>query len=711
MEFQKMLRVLSTAFLAALLAGCWLEGEDKDDADEQPPPVNRASVSPSLGLVTNATVNFYQADAVTLIGSSDTGSSGEVSIDAGGYSGPIVVEVLGDDVDAMYFDESLGTTRPFPEGRAFHALAPSPSTLGVTPLTELAYQAAVRQGLFPISAAAVNELNEIVRASLAPSLASVLTVPALLGDPAVTRLEGNQSGAYALILAALAELGAGDASGAPALAAMNALVADLADGQIDGDNNGTPIGAPYNNFLSEMDANLNGMASTYNFAGDPTAHRPVSTTVDTRGVTNAGEAEASNNDRNAPPELLELAGNYSPEIVRKEGAFATAYGINQVLPVTITRERGVVTVNNQFVFDPNDTSYVFSNRLSARAPYLEVQVTDSSGNALRYRAYVEDNVIIAHEFRRGGNQSGAVEASETPLPQEYSTFFDSALALPQPLELTLVRDDGSYNSGYESSGLCAPASLQSNDGAAASDANQSVPFQVTVQMQGDPTWTYDFYRSTSRLIQSEGNRSLGFEEGVRLTLRADGEVDLEAVFQGQVRDRLTTDDAVISAAGCEQEQSDPPEENNPDPSGNSESEAVPGDSQAAAINVTEGGRNYRRGDGFLPEQDGFPFNNDNQHAVLFSGDGVRRFQLSGLPMAEGSYECGLRPASGSQAVTMNLEVVYDSQNSNSQCSIVLEDVDDQIIEGQYAATLYNRSGNDRVSIRGDFRYEIESDDD
>lgn len=701
-----------TAFcLTSLLAGCWLEGEDDDGSGDEAPPSNSASSSPSLGLVTNATVNFYRSDGITLLGSADTGSSGEVTIDAGGYSGPVVVEVLGDDVDAMYFDESLGTTRPFPEGQAFHALAPSPSTLGVTPLTELAYQAAVRQGLFPISAAAVNELNEIVRASLAPSLASILTVPALLGDPAVTRLEGNQSGAYALILAALAELGAGHASGAPALAAMNALVADLADGQIDGDNNGTPIGAPYNNFLSEMEANLNSMASTYSFAGDPAAHRPVSTTVDTSGVTNPDDTEAPSNDRSAPPELLALAGSYSPEIVRKEEAFATAYGIEQVLPVTIEQDRGVVTVNNQFVFDPNDTSYVFSNRLSGRAPYLEVQVTDSSGDTLRYRAYVENSVIVAHEFSRGGNQSGLVEASEAPLPQEYTAFFESALALPQPLELTLVQDDGSYNSGFESGGLCSPANLQSNDGAAASDANRSVPFQVTVQMQGDPTWTYDFYRSTSRLIQADDNRSLGFEEGVRLTLRADGEVDLEAVFQGQVRDRLTTDDSEISAVGCDQGQADPPAEDEPEQNANAEPEQVPRDAQAAAVNVSDGGRKYRSGDSFLPEQEGFAFNNEDQHAVLFSGDGIRRFQLSGLPMAEGSYECGLRPVSGSQTVTMNLDVVYDSRNSNSRCRIILEEFDDEIVEGRYVATLYNRNSTDRVSIRGDFRYEIESDDD
>ncbi|MES1944625.1 Metal-dependent hydrolases of the beta-lactamase superfamily I [Salinisphaera sp. PC39] len=281
---------LAAALIAALALAACNDSSSGDDSS------GSAGASPSLGLITNAAVNFYEADGTTLIGSAETGDDGSVDIQTGSYDGPVVVEVLGDDTDAMYYDEASATLVPFPDGSAIHAIVSGPGTVGVTPLTEIAYLAAQRQGLFPISAQAVDELNEIVRAALAPGLSSILSVPTLVGDPGVTSLGDDEAGNYALLLAALAELGSGQA--APALAVLDALAADLADGDIDGEDNGTDIGAPYADFLAEMQTALNDIAGDYSYPGTPDDQRPVSSVVDTSGVSNPDDGDGDGNSGN-----------------------------------------------------------------------------------------------------------------------------------------------------------------------------------------------------------------------------------------------------------------------------------------------------------------------------------------------------------------------------------------------------------------------------
>ncbi|MES1944624.1 Metal-dependent hydrolases of the beta-lactamase superfamily I [Salinisphaera sp. PC39] len=302
------LRLLTALIAALALAAC----NDSSSGDDSS---GSAGASPSLGLITNAAVNFYEADGTTLIGSAETGDDGSVDIQTGSYDGPVVVEVLGDDTDAMYYDEASATLVPFPDGSAIHAIVPGPGTVGVTPLTEIAWLAAQRQGLFPISAQAVDELNEIVRAALAPGLSSILSVPTLVGDPGVTSLGDDEAGNYALLLAALAELGSGQA--APALAVLEALAADLADGDIDGEDNGTDIGAPYADFLAEMQTALNDIAGDYSYPGTPDNQRPVSSVVDTSGVSNPGGGDGGGDGSDvlceSEPATLnpDLAGTYN----------------------------------------------------------------------------------------------------------------------------------------------------------------------------------------------------------------------------------------------------------------------------------------------------------------------------------------------------------------------------------------------------------------
>ncbi|MBO6754385.1 MAG: hypothetical protein JJ903_15060, partial [Spongiibacter sp.] len=104
------------------------------------------AVSPSLGLVSSALVNVYEADGLTLIGTGTTAADGSVVVDYGRYRGPVVIEVVGGS-DASYYDESAKATLAFPAGQSMRAMAIAPNTaLAVTPLTHLAYEIALARG-------------------------------------------------------------------------------------------------------------------------------------------------------------------------------------------------------------------------------------------------------------------------------------------------------------------------------------------------------------------------------------------------------------------------------------------------------------------------------------------------------------------------------------------------------------------------------------
>jgi hypothetical protein len=195
---------------------------------------NALGAAPNLGVVTNATVNFFASDGTTLLGTGDTGADGIVTIDVGTYRGPVVVVVEGDD-DAAYFDEAAGTLVPFPAGSQMFALTCSRvKTIAVTPLTDIAYVQAVTEGLFPLSCCEVNALNEIVRSSLAPGLKSILSVPTPFDENTTAgSLTASEAGHYALVLAALKRLGA--SAPAPGLEVLGSLRQDAADGVIDSD--------------------------------------------------------------------------------------------------------------------------------------------------------------------------------------------------------------------------------------------------------------------------------------------------------------------------------------------------------------------------------------------------------------------------------------------------------------------------------------------
>lgn len=255
----------STCFGAAIALALLISGCGHSNGSSAGSGSVSVGATPSLGLVRNATVNFYQADGSTLLGTGDTGADGSVTVSfsADSYNGPVIVEVQGDD-DAEYFDEATGMFEAFGSGDSLFAMAPSTGgTVAVTPLTDLAYRAAVRNNLLPLSASEVSALNKVVADALAGGI-DILIPPALLDTAMSADLPADDSGRYALVLATLAYLGADGTNDPvdatpPALAVLRALAADLADGVIDN----VPAGTAYTDFDSEFTAAIINAAAAY----------------------------------------------------------------------------------------------------------------------------------------------------------------------------------------------------------------------------------------------------------------------------------------------------------------------------------------------------------------------------------------------------------------------------------------------------------------
>jgi len=225
-----MLRLISIVmmFSVAWLSGCGGSSSSGGGAGN-----TSLDVTPSLGMITNATVKLFQSDGTTLLATGDTGTSGVVSIDyPSDYTGPVIVVVAGDS-DAQYYDEASGSMQSFPDGSLLRAMVPAGSTqTAVTTLTEVAYQLA-QENQISLTDANINTLNERVRTALAPELSSILSAPFMFdGNTTAGDLLDDEAGRYALKLAALAQLGASDAT--PALTIARQLAADYSDGKLDG---------------------------------------------------------------------------------------------------------------------------------------------------------------------------------------------------------------------------------------------------------------------------------------------------------------------------------------------------------------------------------------------------------------------------------------------------------------------------------------------
>ena len=263
---------------ASLLVACF-EDEAANTASPtaNPAPSSTIAVTPSLGLVMNAAAEIFAANGTTPLASGTIGDSGLLDITIEGYTGPVVA-VLTATAETKYYDEALATFVSVPAGTKLHAIAESVKALAITPLTEIAYQLAKQQNAFPLTSSSVATINNKVKSALAPSINSILTAPLLL-DGSTSSIPANASGNYALILAALAELGKDDISGTPALAITKKLIEDLADGKIDSKANGIDIATPYTDFINDMGAALTSAANDYGYEGNAADNKPSTTNL------------------------------------------------------------------------------------------------------------------------------------------------------------------------------------------------------------------------------------------------------------------------------------------------------------------------------------------------------------------------------------------------------------------------------------------------
>ena len=254
---------------AAILAGC--NGND-DDGAPAAASTTQVTITPSLGKILGAKVIARNAVTGATLGSGTTDSvTGIAKFTAQKTTSPVVIEVQGTDgaQGATYYDEASNANVPLPATKKIRAIAPSlgdTPNFGVTVLTDLAYQAAVKAAGTEAkvnTADIVNQANNQIKALLAKELGtnSLLTPPTIIGKDTVVKnviTAKNAANDYALKLAALAKLGSGDTR---ALDILTKLGDDISDGTLDG-KKGT-AGVSYNHDTSSFNAALDSYLANY----------------------------------------------------------------------------------------------------------------------------------------------------------------------------------------------------------------------------------------------------------------------------------------------------------------------------------------------------------------------------------------------------------------------------------------------------------------
>lgn len=315
--------------LAIGLSGC--------DPTDATPASTALSITPSLGMVRNATVQVRNSSNV-VVGTGSTDANGQATVTATG-SGPFVIEVLGD-ANAEYFDESTGTFLPFRAPDALRAIAPTGVTsIGVTGLTDMAH-ALWDANDVPLSNANINAANGAILSALGslPALSSILTPPnPLSAPPTPGSLSNTAADAYAAILAGLADLGAGAAS--PALEAIEQMRLDIADGALDGAEDGTPIaGLLYSGgfaatFRNRVDNRINTLGNT---ALAATTFNVNTLTVPTWPTTSGGGGGGTGGGAGTTPATIntDLVGVY--DLIYHASAVGGPYTDGQAVQVTVS---------------------------------------------------------------------------------------------------------------------------------------------------------------------------------------------------------------------------------------------------------------------------------------------------------------------------------------------------------------------------------------
>ena len=393
-----------------------------------------------------------------------------------------------------------------------------------------------------------------------------------------------------------------------------------------------------------------------------------------------------------------LGGDYYPYVVFKGGtAFSDAYALDQQVPFSIDPQTGVVTVDSQYTLDPEENGYNLEDRTDNATPRFQIDLTKPDGLEMKFELFVEDGTVIAHRLRLSRTQSGTLEAEERPLPTTVTDLFAAFDGDAQPYGLTLIQDDETYNSGFDSGGLCATFEMTTTDGSDRSNADMTTPFTVWLQSESPFfKYPYDFYRSNTRYAEDSGDESLTFTaQGIRVIRRADGYVDVESVFVGNVKDRATNDPADISAAGCDAPAS------GIDGSGD-------GDPSATAVGTGEGATGDVDGDTRTFTDISARAGAGNNYLVEALGElNGQTWEVTVLPQS-GTYSCN--DAAGTRIVHRYndpdrgiSQQWYDSNQPGGGCEIVAVR-DGDLFEGTFSATLIDRNGTGPGTVtNGGFR--------
>lgn len=237
-----------------LLASFMLVACNSNDDDNAAIPAiaqtTQVTITPSLGKVLNAKVVLKNAKTGATLGNGNTGNTGIAKFTATKTSDPVVVEVQGVDgaQGATYFDEAKNANIALPATQKIRAIVPTltnNANIGVTVLTEVAAQAAIKAAgdLSKVTTQVATEANNQIKTLLAKELgtASILTPPTVIGQDTSIKTAitvNNAANSYALKLAGLAKLGAGDS---PVLDVLQKLSDDISDNKLDGMKGTTDI--------------------------------------------------------------------------------------------------------------------------------------------------------------------------------------------------------------------------------------------------------------------------------------------------------------------------------------------------------------------------------------------------------------------------------------------------------------------------------------
>ncbi|MDO8332080.1 MAG: hypothetical protein Q7T36_16570 [Fluviicoccus sp.] len=237
---------LSPLLLLAMLGLTGCGGNDKDSA-----PATAVTITPSLGRISGADVRLYDATG-SEIGQGMLNSLGEVTIDPHkplpeGFT----VKVFGK-AGATYFDEALGSDRPFPAGAVLSAaVADGSRRVTVTALTTIAHERAraLAGTGRPLTAALIRQANDETAAALGGNNVTDITAPVtLVGSPDDRPDAGTPEGKHAYLLAALADYAtsqhpdcAADNACDPLLDMVRSMADDFSDGLLNGKKAATMI--------------------------------------------------------------------------------------------------------------------------------------------------------------------------------------------------------------------------------------------------------------------------------------------------------------------------------------------------------------------------------------------------------------------------------------------------------------------------------------